>query len=169
MTTATSSESARGGDIAILEEAPAGGPASEDVDVVMSAIAGQDDYILSQGQLEVAGFRFTSSLVDGPWIITPRRVIYPLGRATDLRPRLHGVFAANGLFRVCTPEVSTVSLLVDGGATFHVAGARWASRLRTLPGCGVSARGVGQNIAPSLGRGMLTLRFAPAPELPTSR
>ena len=41
--TATSSESARGGDIAILEEAPAGGLSSEDVDVVMSAIAGQDD------------------------------------------------------------------------------------------------------------------------------
>lgn len=50
-----------------------------------------------------------------------------------------------------------VGILIDTGATTHVAGARWATRLSLLPGVGISARNVGGGVSASLGRGTLEL------------
>ena len=64
---------------------------------------------------------------------------------------LHGKFTGPGICVVCKPEDPySVALLLDTGATTHVAGALWRTRLKILPGMGISTRAVGGG--PSSGR-----------------
>ena len=61
---------------------------------------------------------------------------------------------------MCDPDsagASVVCLLIDTGATIHVAGGRWDTRSNLFPGVGISARTVGGGVSVSLGRVLLEL------------
>ena len=69
-----------------------------------------------------------------------------LGRDRERIPLLRGRFTTPGMFVACGPEstdAGVVGLLINTGATIHVAGGCWDSRLNLLPGVGMSARTVG--------------------------
>ena len=126
----------------------------------MTAIAQQDKWILSQGRLESEGFSFMYSLQGSSYIITPYGDRLRLGRDRERMPLLRGRFTTPGSFVVCDPEstdAAVVGRLIDTGATTHVAGGRWDTRLNLLPGVGMSARTVGGGVPASLGRGLLEL------------
>ena len=58
-------------------------------------------------------------------------------------PHLQGMFKGPGVFVVCQPgDSGSVALLLDTGATIHVAGALWRTRLKILPGVCISTRAV---------------------------
>ena len=135
----------------------------------MTAIAQQDKWILSQGRLESEGCAFMYSLQGSSYMITPRGDRLQLGRDRERMPLLHGRFTTPGMFVACTPdsrEPDVVGLLIDTGATIHVAGHGWHEHLGLLPGVGMSARTVGGGVSASLGRGLLELdlrRAGPCP------
>ena len=63
-------------------------------------------------------------------------------------PQLHAKFPSPGVFIVCQPEgPDSVALLLDTGAAIHVAGALWRTRLKILPGVGISTRAVGGGVS----------------------
>ena len=130
--------------------------------VITTAIAHQDKWVLWQGRLEVEGCSFVYSLRGYSYMVTPYGARLQLGRDHEIMPFLHGRFAAAGSFVVCPPSMlddSVVGILVYTGATTHVAGALWATRLALLPGVGISARTVGGSVPAGLGRGTLELNF----------
>ena len=111
----------------------------------MTAIAHQDKWILSQGRLESEGCSFVYSLCGSSFMATPYGARVQLGRDRENMPLLHVRFAAAWAFVVCPPDSiddSVVGLPVDTGASIHVLGACWATRLNLLPGAGLSARTV---------------------------
>ena len=66
------------------------------------------------------------------------------------------------MFVVCSPnshDVPTAGVLIDTGATTHVAGALWGARLAHLPGVKISGRTVGEGVSAGLGRGTPELHF----------
>ena len=82
----------------------------------------------------------------GP-LITPGGLNVRLGRDSHGMPHLHGTF---------------VHLLLDTGATIHVAGSLWRTRLKVLPGVGISTRAVGGGVSASPGQGTFIIDFAEA-------
>ena len=93
-------------------------------------------------------------------MITPRGDRLQLGRDRERMPLLHGRFTTPGMFVACAPDsraADVVGLLIDTGATIHVAGHGWHEHLGLLPGVGMSARTVGGGVSASLGRGLLEL------------
>ena len=83
-----------------------------------------------------------------------------LGRDRERMPLLRGRFTAPGSFVVCdldSTDAAVVGLLIDTGATNHVAGGRWDTHLNLLPEVGISARKVGRGVSASLGSGLLEL------------
>ena len=126
----------------------------------MMAIAQQAKWELSQGRLESEGCSFMYSLQGSSYMITPYGNRLQLGRDRERMPLLRGRRTAPGSFVVCDPDstdAAVVGLLIDTGATTHVAGGRWYTRLNLLPGVGISARTVGGRVSASLGRGLLEL------------
>ena len=141
---------------ATLHEPQAPPPPNFSPVLIMTAIAHQDKWILSQGRLESVGFSFVHSLRGRHCMATPYSTRLQLGRDRENMPILHGRFAAEGPFAECPPgtlDDSDVGILVDTGATIHVAGAFWATRLSLLPGVGISDRTVRGGVSASLGRG----------------
>ena len=68
---------------------------------------------------------------------------------------------------MCQPgDPDSVALLLETGATIHVAGALWQTRLRILPGVGISARAVEGGVSASPGQGALLIDFAEATDAP---
>ena len=126
----------------------------------MMAIAQQAKWVLSQGRLESEGCSFMYSLQVSSYMIAPYGNRLQLGRDRERMPLLRGRRTAPGSFVVCDPDstdAAVVGLLIDTGATTHVAGGRWDTRLNLLPGVGISARTVGGGVSASLGRGLLEL------------
>ena len=121
-------------------------PPGSSIVILMTAIAQQDKWILSQGRLESEGCAFMYSLQGSSYMITPRSDRLQLGRDRERMPLLHGRFTTPGMFVACGPdsrEADVVGLLIDTGATIHVAGHGWDAHLSLLPGVGMSARAVG--------------------------
>ena len=86
------------------------------------------------------------SLQGSSYMITPRGDRLQLGRDRERMPLLHGRFTTPGKSVACTPDsraADVVGLLIDTGATIHVAGHGWHGHLGLLPGVGMSARTVG--------------------------
>ena len=86
------------------------------------------------------------SLRGSSYMITPRGDRLQLGRDRERMPLLHGRFTTPGMFVACSPGsrgADVVGLLVDTGATIHVAGREWDAHLGLLPGVGMSARALG--------------------------
>ena len=93
-------------------------------------------------------------------MVTPYGARLQLGRDREHMPLLHGRFAVPGSFIVCPPDSfggSVVGIPIDTGATTHVAGACWETRLNPLPGVGISARTVVGGVFTSIERGLLVL------------
>ena len=123
--------------------------------IILTAIGNQAKWILSQGRLEQQGCRFRYSHgPEGSWLVTPNGLTVRLGRDSLGLPHLHGAFLRPGEFVACQPEEpSSVPLLIDTGATLHVAGYARRKRLKVLPGVGISNRAVGGGVSASLGQG----------------
>ena len=72
---------------------------------------------------------------------------------------------------MCQPnDPGSVALLLDIGAAIHVAGALWRTRLKILPGAGISPRAVGGGFRPAPGKAR-TSSISPRPRalsLPSS-
>ena len=93
-------------------------------------------------------------------MITPYGDRLRLGRDREQMTLLRGRFTTQRMLVVCSPEspdAGVVGLLIDTGATIHVAGQCWDTRLNFLPGVGMSARTVGGGLSADLGRGLLKL------------
>ena len=95
--------------------------------------------------------------------MTPAGHNFRLGRDSSRLPYLHGRFTGPGISVVYQPkDPDSVSLLLDTGASIHVAGALWRTRLNVLPGVGISVRAVGGGASASLGQSTLLVDFAEA-------
>ena len=78
-------------------------------------------------------------------------------------PHLHGKSTGPGVFVACKPEdPNSVAMPIDTGATTHVAGALWRTRLKILPGVCISIRAVGGGVSASLRQGTIPIYFAEA-------
>mmetsp|Transcript_51218 Transcript_51218/g.116430 ORF Transcript_51218/g.116430 Transcript_51218/m.116430 type:complete len:176 (+) Transcript_51218:178-705(+) len=78
-------------------------------------------------------------------------------------PHLHGTFSGPSVLVACRPgDPNSVPLLLDTGATTHVAGSLSRTRLKNLPGVGISTRAVGGGVSASLGQGTLLINFSEA-------
>ena len=86
-----------------------------------------------------------------------------LGRDPNGILHLHGTFVHPGKFVACQPEEpSSVPLLLDTGATTHVAGFLWRTRPKVSSGVGISTRTAGGGVSASLGQGTLLIDFSEA-------
>ena len=86
---------------------------------------------------------------------TPYGAHVQLGLDRENTPLFHRRFVAAGTFAVCLRDAhneTIAGVLIDTGATIHVAGALWRTRLALLPG-------VGGRVPASLGRCTLELDF----------
>ena len=82
-------------------------------------------------------------------------------------PHLHGTFVYPARFVAWQPEgPSSMPLLLDAGATTHVASSLWRTGLKLLPGVGISTRAVGGGVSASLGQGTPLIDFAEATGAP---
>ena len=145
-------------------------PPGSSIVILMTAIAQQDKWILSQGRLESEGCAFMYSLQGSSYMITPRGDRLRLGRDRERMPLLHERFTTPGMIVACGPdstEADVVGLLIDTGATIHIAGNGWDAHLNPLPGVGMSARAVGGGVSVSLGRGLLELDLRAGTGSPT--
>ena len=132
--------------------------------VIMTALGSQRSWVLSQGRLEQQEYSFRySSGKERPWLITPEGLNVSLGRDSLGTPHLHGTFTGPGVFVACQPEdSSSVTLLLDTGATTHVAAALWRTRLKILPSVGISTRADGGGVSASPGQGTPLIDFSEA-------
>ena len=73
-----------------------------EVQIIMTAIGNQEQWIFSRGRLEQQGFRFRYSFeLEGSWLITPGSLKVRLGRDTQGMPHLHDTFVRPGKFVAC--------------------------------------------------------------------
>lgn len=95
----------------------------------------------------------------GP-LITPGGLNVRLGRDSHGMLNLHGTLVYPARFVAWQPEEpSSMPLLLDAGATTHVASSLWRTGLKLLPGVGISTRAVGGGVSASLGQGTLLISF----------
>lgn len=103
-------------------------------------------------------------------LLTPEGVLHQLRRDADRLIFVDG-YVRDGTFYVGheVPDgCERLSLLLDTGTTVNVAGRRWGTLLRLLPGPGRHLRGVG-GFMPSAGHGTLDLCFPRAPSAVRTR
>ena len=127
----------------------------------MTTIDNQADSALSQGRPEQQGcsIRYSPGK-EGHWLVTPAGLNVRLGRESSRMPHLHDKSTGPGVFVAYQPEdPGSVALLIDTGATTHVASALRRTRLKIFPGVGIFARAVGGGVSASPGKGTLLIDF----------
>ena len=140
-----------------LSDAQPFAPSSQvgSVTVTCSVLKGVQEWILAPSTLTGCSLYATDSAVS--YLLTPSWYAIPLLRRGD------GL-----LFLQCTPgqrgnvlagNGGDLLLLIDTGAAMNVAGTGFEDILLLGEGVGRSARGVGNNVVPSLAVGTLTIVF----------
>ena len=130
----------------------------------MTAIGNQPTWVLLQGRPEQQGCSSRYSSGHEGWCLTtPGGLNVRLGRDSLGTPHLHGTFTGPGEFVACQSEgAGSVPLLLDTGAAIYIAGSLWRTRLKILPGVGISIRAVGGGLFACPAQGTFFIDFAEA-------